>query len=61
MSGGLLDAEALAAYQRDGYLLIRQLFDRTEIDLLRRAAKEDRELDQHAFGRQDGAGGKVRL
>ena len=32
-----------------------------EIGLLRRAAKEDRELDQHSFGRGDGEGGTVRL
>ncbi len=32
-----------------------------EIDLLRRAAKEDRQLDQHSFGKGDGEGGVVRL
>jgi len=37
------------------------LFDAEEIDLLRRAAKEDRALDDNAFGRADGAGGSVRL
>jgi ectoine hydroxylase len=39
----------------------RGLFDGAEIDLLRRAAKEDRALDEHAFGRADGEGGTVRL
>jgi ectoine hydroxylase len=48
-------------YQRDGFVLARGMFDREEIDLLRRAAKEDRQLDQHAFGRGDGEGGTVRL
>ena len=37
------------------------MFDAEEIDLLGRAAREDRELDQHAFGRADGEGGTVRL
>ena len=41
--------------------MARGLFDAEEIDLLRRAAKEDRELDENAFGRADGAGGSVRL
>jgi hypothetical protein len=37
------------------------MFESEEIELLRRAAKEDRELDQHSFGRGDGQGGTVRL
>jgi hypothetical protein len=37
------------------------MFDGEEIELLRRAAKEDRELDQHSFGKGDGEGGTVRL
>ena len=32
-----------------------------EIALLRRAAKEDKALDDHSFGRADGEGGVVRL
>ncbi|MCA9231540.1 MAG: phytanoyl-CoA dioxygenase family protein [Planctomycetales bacterium] len=61
MSQGLFSAEQLADYQRDGYVLVRSLFDPEEIDLLRRAAKEDRAMDEHAFGRSDGEGGSVRL
>jgi ectoine hydroxylase-related dioxygenase (phytanoyl-CoA dioxygenase family) len=53
--------EQIADYQRDGFLLAPQLFDAEEIGLLRRAAKEDRALDEHAFARADGAGGSVRL
>jgi len=51
----------LAAYDRDGYLLVEQLFDRPEIDLLRNSAKRDSDLDQQAYGRNDGEGGSVRL
>lgn len=61
MSQGLFSAEQLADYQQDGYVLVRSLFDPEEIDLLRRAAKEDRAMDEHAFGRSDGEGGSVRL
>ncbi|MFK8110654.1 MAG: phytanoyl-CoA dioxygenase family protein, partial [Rubripirellula sp.] len=48
-------------YGRDGYLLQKGLFDSEEIGLLRRAAKEDKQLDDHSFGREDGEGGTVRL
>jgi ectoine hydroxylase len=48
-------------YHEDGYLIVRGLFDRDEIQLLHRAAKEDHELDKHSFGRNDGEGGTVRL
>jgi len=37
------------------------LFDKEEVGLLQRAAKEDRELDQHSFAKRDGEGGTVRL
>jgi hypothetical protein len=56
----LTDAE-IARYQQDGSVLARGLFEADEIDLLRRAAKEDHELDRRAFARADGEGGKVRL
>lgn len=61
MAAGPLRAASLSAYERDGFLIARQMFDSEEIALLRRAAKEDRALDQHAFGRGDGEGGTVRL
>ncbi|MBV9669665.1 MAG: phytanoyl-CoA dioxygenase family protein [Acidobacteriales bacterium] len=61
MAKGPIQANKLAEYQQNGYLLERGMFDREEIDLLRRSAKEDRELDQHSFGKGDGEGGTVRL
>jgi len=48
-------------FNRDGFILIRSLFDNEEIDLLKKTAVEDRELDKHSFGRADGEGGTVRL
>jgi hypothetical protein len=54
------DAE-LARYHEAGFVLARRLFDANEIDLLRRSAKEDHELDKRSYGRADGEGGVVRL
>jgi ectoine hydroxylase len=56
-----LDSKQVATYEKDGYVVVPALFDAEEIELLRRAAKEDRELDSHAYGRDDGEGGRVRL
>jgi ectoine hydroxylase len=58
--GCLSDAEA-REYHETGSVLARAFYDREEIDLLKRAAKEDRALDDHSFSRNDGEGGKVRL
>jgi ectoine hydroxylase len=58
---GIFTPEQLAEYRREGYLVASRLFDEEEIQLLRRAAKEDRALDENAFGRADGEGGSVRL
>jgi hypothetical protein len=56
-----LTTDELAQYETDGFLLRRALFDADEIELLRRSAKEDKQLDDHSFGRDDGEGGTVRL
>jgi ectoine hydroxylase-related dioxygenase (phytanoyl-CoA dioxygenase family) len=61
MTNHLLTAEQAGRYDEDGYALVPGFFDAEEIDLLRRAAREDHELDRRAFGRADGEGGKVRL
>ncbi len=61
MARGPLTADALAPYHRDGFVLARGFFHASEIGLLRRAAKEDKALDDHALGRADGEGGVVRL
>jgi hypothetical protein len=60
MSRELSDAAAREYHDR-GFYLARGLFDRDEIDLLHRAAKEDHQLDKRSFGRADGEGGTVRL
>jgi ectoine hydroxylase len=58
--GAISDTEA-RAYQQDGYVLVKGMLDADEIGLLGRAAREDRVLDQHSYGRADGEGGTVRL
>ncbi len=61
MARGAVTAGDVAQYKRDGFVLVRGMFSADEIGLLRRAAKEDKDLDDHAFGRADGEGGVVRL
>lgn len=61
MNQGKLTHEQISDYHRDGYVIVRGLFDAEEIDLLRRASKDDKALDEHSFGKDDGTGVKVRL
>ena len=61
MAKGPLNEQQLHEYEANGFVLARKMFDEEETGLLRRAAKEDRDLDQHSFGRGDGEGGRVRL
>ena len=61
MAKGPINAQQLQEYEQSGFVLVESLFDAEETALLRRAAKEDRQLDQHSFGRKDGEGGTVRL
>src|SRR5581483_4764364 len=58
---GKVTSEQIAYYHRDGFIIMPNLFDQEEIGLLRRAAKEDKMLDEHSFSRDDGTGAKVRL
>lgn len=61
MARGPLTDEEVQQYREDGYVLVRSLFDAEEIELLGRAAREDKALDEHSFGRADSEGGVVRL
>jgi ectoine hydroxylase len=58
--GCISDTEA-RQYHQTGYVLASGFFDAEEVQLLRRAAKEDRTLDEHSYSRNDGEGGNVRL
>jgi hypothetical protein len=61
MANRPLTDEQVRDYHRDGYVVARGFFDAEEIELLRRAAKEDKALDDHAFGKADSEGGVIRL
>jgi len=61
MAHGPISDRQLHEYAGQGYVLAKGFFDRAEVELLHRAAKEDRELDRHSFARADGEGGQVRL
>jgi len=56
-----LTKEQFDAYKKDGYILLKNLFDQEEIGMLKKAALADRELDKRSYGRDDGEGGTVRL
>ena len=56
-----LDDAQVEEYRREGFVVARGFFAADEIEALGRAAREDRELDRHSFGRADGEGGVVRL
>jgi ectoine hydroxylase-related dioxygenase (phytanoyl-CoA dioxygenase family) len=51
----------VAQWNRDGYLIVRSLFDREETDLLRCAAKADAAFKKHAHDLKDGEGGVAKL
>jgi ectoine hydroxylase-related dioxygenase (phytanoyl-CoA dioxygenase family) len=61
MSKGVISDQDVRRYEKDGFVIVRNFLDKEEIELLGRAAREDRVLDQHSFGRADGEGGTVRL
>jgi len=61
MTRGVLTNDEVARFQADGFVLVRGQLDAVETGLLGRAARADRVLDQHSFGRADGEGGTVRL
>jgi ectoine hydroxylase len=57
----ILSDDDVRLYHDAGYTLAKGLFAPDEIDLLRRSAREDHEIDRRSFGRADGEGGVVRL
>lgn len=53
--------QELAAYERDGYVLVRRLFDAEEMALLLQHARQDPALASSAYGRKDSTGLETRL
>lgn len=50
-----------AQFQRDGYIVVPELFNKQEMDLLLKTAKADRELEKNAYGRKDASGAVSKL
>ncbi len=53
--------EQQIAYERDGYVLVRSLFDQEEIALLRGAIETDPQLQSSLYDRHDAAGKSTRM
>lgn len=56
-----LDASQRAAFDRDGYVIMRGFFDEEETRLLREAMETDPAISGHFFDRGDAEGGVTRL
>jgi ectoine hydroxylase len=61
MTKPILTEAQVADFQRDGYIIVRALFDREETDILRRTAKADAAFKKHAHDLKDGEGGTAKL
>jgi ectoine hydroxylase-related dioxygenase (phytanoyl-CoA dioxygenase family) len=57
----MLNNDQVEQFCRDGYIIARKLFDDREMDILRRTAKNDRDLEQNTKGLKDGEGGVQKL
>ena len=53
----ILQPDQIEAFHRDGYVIVKSMFDAEETALLRRAMEEDPEIQDHILVRADGEGG----
>ncbi len=60
-SQGKFSVQQIEEYHKNGFVIIKNLLSRQEVDALRERAKNDHEMDKHSFQRDDGTGAKVRL
>ncbi|MCB1205954.1 MAG: phytanoyl-CoA dioxygenase family protein [Verrucomicrobiae bacterium] len=58
---GIFTEEEVARYRDDGFLIVRSLFSKEEIEVLGSTARSDHALDAAATALDDGEGNKVRL
>src|SRR6201985_3667623 len=56
-----LTAEQAAAYEKDGYVIVKNFLDHQEVDKLYGIAIEDTTLRKHAFDLNDQSGKKTKL
>src|SRR5687767_9665352 len=61
MSATRFTDHELAAYQRDGFIVARELFGNDEIGKLRRFAENDPSFANSLYGRKDSAGNETKL
>lgn len=61
MTKSILSDQQIAQFHRDGYLILRGLFDAEEMHILRTAAKTDAALKANAYEVADGQGTAVKL
>lgn len=59
--GAIFSTDELAQYAREGYLMVRGLFDHNEMRTLLDFARADENLAAGAYERRDGAGGHSKL
>jgi len=57
----MLSAAQVSSYNGDGYLHVKGLFDREEVELLNFMARNDPSLKKNALARDNGQGGETRL
>src|SRR3954454_10887469 len=57
----LMTPELRRAYDEDGFVIVRGMFDAGEVDLLRRAMEEDPEIRDHMIDRLDSKGAATRI
>ncbi len=57
----IMTPSQIAAYERDGMVIVRNLFDARETELLRRAMEEDPQVRSHILDRRDQQGGSTRI
>lgn len=61
MPGSILTADQRAAFERDGYVMVRNLFDAQEIGILRTAIESDPALRSRLYDRNDASGKSTRM
>ncbi len=61
MTTHAITPQQVLEFERDGYLIVRGLFDVEEAGILRAAARADQAFQEHAHGIEDGQGGKAHL
>jgi ectoine hydroxylase-related dioxygenase (phytanoyl-CoA dioxygenase family) len=60
-SQGKFTEQQIADYNKNGFVILKGLLKSEEVKQLRTKAKSDREMDKHAYLRDDGTGARVRL